>query len=142
MEAFKTWEEMTTLEQYACQYWDMHKDAYGVRPRGIDTTAWTEADFEAEFVVLSKVIDQENQVRKAAEDKAAHDFEMRLQGLLMSGAKDRDMALRWIHEAEGSYGDDDYLCFILGLSYGYFRKVDSYDWALDAGEDFVAGYEE
>ena len=142
MEAFKSWEEMTTLEQYACQYWDMHKDAYGVRPRCINTTEWTEADFEAEFVVLSKAIDQENQVRKAAEDKAAHDFEMRVQGLLMSGATDREMALRWVHEAEGSYGDDDYLCFILGLSYGYFRKVDSYDWALDAGEDFVVGYEE
>ena len=122
MEAFKTWEEMTTLEQYACQYWDMHKDAYGVRPRGIDTTAWTEADFEAEFVVLSKAIDQENQVRKAAEDKAAHDFEMRVLSLQQTGAKDRAMAIRWVHEAEGSNGDEEYLCFLVGLPYGYFRR--------------------
>ena len=122
MEAFKTWEEMTVLEQYAGTYWDMYKDAYGVRPRGIDTTAWTEAEFEAEFVSLSKVIEQENIVRKEAEEKASIDFEMRVQGLMMSGAKDFEMALRWIHEAEGSNGDDEFLCYLVGLPYGYFRK--------------------
>jgi hypothetical protein len=126
MNAFKTWEEMSTLEQYACQYWDMHKDAYGVRPRGIDTSYWTEADFEAEFVVLSKTIDENYKVQLEQEAKAQHDFEMRVQGLLMSGAKDRGMALRWIHEAEGSNGDEDYLCFLLGLPYSYFRKVDGF----------------
>ena len=124
MNALQTWEEMSTLEQYACQYWDMYKDAYGVRPRGIDTSAWTEADFENEFASLGAVIQQEEIARKAAETEAQHDFEMRVQGLLMSGAKDRDMALRWIHEAEGSNGDEDYLCFLLGLPYSYFRKVD------------------
>ena len=126
MNALQTWEEMSTLEQYACQYWDMHKDAYGVRPRGIDTSYWTEADFEAEFVVLSKTIDETYKVQLEQEAKAQHDFEMRVQGLLMSGAKDRGMALRWIHEAEGSNGDEDYLCFLLGLPYSYFRKVDGF----------------
>ena len=122
MEAFKSWEEMSTLEQYACQFWDMYKDAYGVRPRGIDTSTWTEATFEAEFVSLSKVIEQENTARLESEERAAHDFEMRVLGLLQSGAKDREMALRWVHEAEGSNGDDEYLCYLVGLSYGYFRK--------------------
>jgi len=122
MEDFKSWEEMTTVEQYACQFWDMYKDAYGVRPRGIDTSSWTEAEFEAEFVSLSKVIEQENIARNEAEEKASIDFEMRVQGLMMSGAKDFEMALRWIHEAEGSNGDEDYLCYLVGLPYGYFRK--------------------
>ena len=122
MEDFKSWEEMTTLEQYACQFWDMYKDAYGSRPRGIDTSTWSEADFEAEFVSLSKVIEAENKARLESEERAAHDFEMRMLGLLQSGAKDREMALRWIHEAEGSDGDDEYLCFLVGLPYGYFRK--------------------
>ena len=122
MEAFKTWEEMTVLEQYACQYWDMYKDAYGVRPRGIDTTLWTESEFEAEFVQLSKTIDANYKEQLIAEEKATIDFEMRVQGLLMSGAKDYAMAMRWIHEAEGSNGDDEYLCFLMGLPYRYFRK--------------------
>ena len=122
MEAFKTWEEMSILEQYACTYWDMYKDAYGVRPRGIDTSGWTEADFEREFFQLSVTIAEEDRIRKEAQEKAAHDFEMRILSLLQTGATDRDMALRWVHEAEGSDGDDEYLCFLVGLPYGYFRK--------------------
>ena len=120
MEAFKTWEEMSTLEQYACQFWDMYKDAYGVRPRGINTDSWTEADFEAEFVSLSKTIDANYKDQLEQEARAQHDFEIRMLDLLMSGAKDREMAMRWIHEAEGSNGDDEYLCFLLGLPYRYF----------------------
>ena len=122
MEDFKTWEEMTVLEQYACTYWDMYKDAYGVRPRGIDTSSWSESDFEREFFQLSVTIAEEDRIRKEAEEKAAHDFEMRILSLLQTGATDRDMALRWVHEAEGSDGDDEYLCFLVGLPYGYFRK--------------------
>ena len=120
MNEFKNWEEMSTLEQYACQYWDMHKDAYGVRPRGINTSSWTEADFEAEFVILAKTIDANYKEQLAQEAVAQHDFEMRVLSLLQTGAKDREMALRWIHEAEGSNGDDEYLCFLLGLPYRYF----------------------
>ena len=120
---FKSWEEMSVLEQYACQFWDMYKDAYGVRPRGIDTSSWTEADFEAEFVSLSKAIEQENIVRVAAEEQAMIAFEMRVQDLMTSGAKSYEMALRWVHEAEGSNGDEEYLCFLVGLPYGYFRRV-------------------
>jgi len=123
MEAFKTWEEMSVLEQYACQYWDMYKDAYGVRPRGIDTSMWTEAEFEREFVQLGKTIDANYKEQLAQEAVAQHDFEMRVLSLLQTGAKDREMALRWIHEAEGSNGDDEYLCFLLGLPYRYFKET-------------------
>ena len=122
MEAFKTWEEMTVLEQYACQFWDMHKDAYGFRPRNTDTTSWTEAEFEAEFVQLAKTIDANYTEQLAREEVAKHDFEMRMLSLLQTGAQDREMAMRWIHEAEGSNGDEEYLCFLLGLPYRYFVK--------------------
>jgi hypothetical protein len=121
---FKSWEQMSTLEQYACQYWDMYKDAYGVRPRGVDTSAWTEAQFEAEFAQLGKEIDSNYKEQLAAEEVASHDFEMRILNLLQSGASDREMALRWIHEAEGSDGDEEYLCYLVGLPYGYFRVAE------------------
>ena len=122
MNEFKSWEEMSTLEQYACQFWDMYKDAYGVRPRGIDTTEWTLEQFEAEFVQLGRTIDANYKEQLAQEEVAQHDFEMRVLSLLQTGAKDREMALRWIHEAEGSNGDDEYLCYLLGLPYRYFIK--------------------
>ena len=126
MEAFKTWEEMTVVEQYACQYWDMYKDAYGVRPRGIDTSSWTEADFEREFVQLSKTIDENYREQLASEAKAVERFEAQVTSFIQSGAKDREMALRWIHEAEGSNGDEDFLCYLIGLPYSYFRKLDGF----------------
>jgi hypothetical protein len=55
MSEFTTWEEMSTLEQMASQYWDMYKDAHGIRPRGIDTSSWTEADFNKEFEELNLI---------------------------------------------------------------------------------------
>jgi hypothetical protein len=120
MEAFKTWEEMTVLEQMACQFWDMYKDAYGFRPRGISTHLWDESKFNREFDFLQNEIVKNEQARRAAEEQAAHQFEMRVQSILACGAKDRAMALRWIHEAEGSDGDDEFLCYLVGLPYRYF----------------------
>jgi len=116
------WEEMSVLEQYACQYWDMYKDAYGVRPRGIDTSAWDEAAFEAEFVQLSKTIDENYRVQLASEAKAIERFEAQVEGFIQSGAKDRATAIRWFHEAEQTNGDEEYLCYCLGLPYRYFVK--------------------
>jgi hypothetical protein len=123
METFKSWEEMTTLEQYHCQYSDMHKDAYGVRPRTIDTTSWSEADFEQEFVYLAEAIEANYKEQKASQAKAIERFEAQVQSFIESGAKTRETAIRWFHEAEGSNGDDEYLCFLLGLPYRYFAKA-------------------
>jgi len=122
MEAFKTWEEMSVLEQMQCQYWDMYKDAYGVRPRGVDTSTWTEADFLKEFGYLNLVIEREAIQRREAQAKAILAFEDRVGILLGMGADDREMAMRWIHEAEGTNGDDEFLSWTVGLPYGYFRK--------------------
>ena len=123
MEQFKTWEEMSVLEQYACTYWDMYKDAYGVRPRGIDTSTWTLEDFSKEFDLLGKVIEEEEKARKEAEAKAVERFEAQVQSFINSGAKNRETAIRWFHEAESTNGDEEYLCYCLGLPYGYFRRV-------------------
>ena len=121
---FKSWEEYTPLEQAALTYWDMYKDAHGFRPRHIDTSGWTMEQFEAEFKELEQVIEREHTLRLERESSASHEFEMRVADLLRSGAKDRAMALRWIHEAEGTNGDDEFLCWTVGLPYGYFRKAD------------------
>jgi hypothetical protein len=119
---FKAWEELSALEQAQEIYSDMHKDAYGFRPR-FDYSTWTLEQFNAEFETMGRIIEDDNKVKQENQAQAAHDFEMRVLSLLQTGAKDRAMALRWIHEAEGSNGDEEYLCFLLGVSYGYFKKV-------------------
>ena len=112
---------LTRTEELQSIFWDMYKDAYNFRPRHVDTSLWTEAQFEAEFEQLAQVIHREGLLREQSEARAAHDFEMRVLSLLQTGAKNREMALRWVHEAEGSNGDDEFLCYLVGLPYGYFR---------------------
>jgi len=124
MSEFTTWEEMSTLEQMASQYWDIYKDAHGIRPRGIDTSSWTEADFNKEFEELYLIAELNSRQRQEDEQDAARKFESRVKELMEIGAKDREMAMRWIHEAEGSNGDDEFLCYLVGLPYRYFAKVD------------------
>jgi hypothetical protein len=111
---------MTRHEELHSIYWDMYKAAYNFRPRGTDTSSWSEQDFEKEFEHLGRTIAENERQRKVSEEKASNDFEMRVLSIIACGAKDRAMALRWIHEAEGSNGDDEYLCYLVGLPYRYF----------------------
>ena len=125
MSELTSWEDMTPLEQAQCTYWDMYKDAYGHRPRGIDTSSWTLAAFDAEFAVLGKIIEEENQQRQQAQAAAIVRFEEQVKSFIKMGANDRKTALRWFHEAEQTNGDEEYLCFCLGLPYHYFKKLET-----------------
>ena len=122
MDQFKSWEEMSALEQVQCTYWDMYKDAYGYRPRGVDTSTWTLADFEQEFASLGSVIEREHADRQTAQAQAIDKFEDRVTSLMHTGA-DRERVITWLMDAEHANGDDDYFCFTQGLPYGYFRKA-------------------
>ena len=123
MSDYKSWEDMSDLERASCTFWDMYKDAYGVRPRGIDTSGWTLADFDREFVSLGQVIEAEDAQRCEMEAEATVRVEKAIDTLMRSGARDRATAIRWLHESHDTQGDDEYLCFQLGLPYGYFRKA-------------------
>jgi len=119
---YKSWDEYTPLEQASMTWWDMYKDAYGVRPRGTDTSTWTLEKFESEFKYLQDVIHCNERQRELDEAFNIKRFEERVASIIQLGAKDRAMALRWIHEAEGSDGDDEYLCFRVGVPYGYIKS--------------------
>lgn len=123
MSDLKSWEDMSDLERASCTFWDMYKDAYGVRPRGIDTSGWTLADFDREFASLGQVIQAEEALRREMEAEATVRVEKAIDTLMRSGARDRATAIRWLHESHDTQGDDEYLCFQLGLPYGYFRKA-------------------
>ena len=123
MSEFTTWEQMSDLEQAQCIYWDMYKDAHGVRPRGIDTSTWTMQDFQLEFASLQEVIVREEANRQVAEKEAVAKFEQHVTNTICMGARDRETALRWIMDASNANGDWEYLCYDLGLPYHYFRKV-------------------
>ena len=119
---FKSWEEMSELEQVQCTYWDMYKDAYGVRPRWIDTTKWSLADFEAEFASLATAIEQADVQRKTAEVQAIAKFEDTVTNLMNTG-NSRERVIAWLMDAESANGDFEYFSYTQGLPYSYFRKA-------------------
>ena len=121
MEQFKSWEEMSALEQAQCTYWDRYKDAYGVRPRGVDTSTWTLGDFQNEFEYLGSVIEAAEADRKDAEAQAIVRFEDRVTNLMHSGTC-RERVIEWLMDAEHANGDHEYFCFTQGLPYGYFVR--------------------
>jgi hypothetical protein len=119
---FTSWEELSELEQAQSTYWDMYKDAYNFRPRHIDTSTWTMADFEREFADLGQIMEANHAAEQKAQAQAVEAFERRVAEMLTLGAKDFEMAMRWIHEAEGTQGDEDFLAWSLGLPYRYFAE--------------------
>ena len=120
MDEFKSWEELSDLEQAQATYWDMYKDAHNFRPRHIDTSTWTLADFEREFTQLGQIMEANHAAEQIAQAQAVEAFERRVAEMLTLGARDIEMAMRWIHEAEDTNGDSDYLAWTLGLPYRYF----------------------
>lgn len=117
----KSWDELSKKEQLEAIFWDAYKDAFGVRPRHVNLSAMTEQELEAELNQLGNIIAQQEEQRKLDEAAAAERFENQVKVFIESGAPDRETAIRWFHEAEGTLGDDDYLCYTLGLPYGYFK---------------------
>ncbi len=105
---FKTWEEMSDLEQAAVIYSDMHKDAYGFRPRdgGVHRPE-TLADYEAAFASMQRTIEREEAERAERETAALLAFNAELSALQADHGIDRTTALRWWFEANG-YERPDY----------------------------------
>jgi hypothetical protein len=120
--SFPSWEDLSQLEQCRETYWDMYKDAYGFRPRGIDTSLWTVEQFQAEFEFLGKEIERRMAEETEMQNVAIKDFEARVDGVIEMGAGDRETALRWIMDGSEAGGDWEYFCFLTGLPYGYFAK--------------------
>ena len=120
---FKSWDELTPLEQSGECFSDYFKEAHGFRPRHIDTSSWTLEDFDREFAALS-VICKANDIQEEIDQKEASiEFEARVQIVINTGAKDRETAIQWIADADECNGDLEYLCFLNRLPYNYFKKV-------------------
>ena len=122
MSEFKSWEEMSALEQAQCTYSDFHKDAYGFRTRN-DVSNWTLEDFDREFAIFARVCEENRIQEEAAEAEAIVRFEDRVTNLMHTGTN-RARVIAWLMDAEGANGDFEYFCFTQGLPYGYFKEME------------------
>jgi hypothetical protein len=112
---------MTRIEELESAYCDLHKDVHGVKAR------WIRFATEAEGLAALDRLQAEGEIvwaeERTRQEAAAVAFEQRVNDTIALGAWTRDNAIRWIHEAEETGGDDEYLCWKLGMRYGYFRKA-------------------
>ena len=120
---FKTWNELSRKEQLECIFWDAYKDAYGFRPRGHNISTMTEQELEHEISELAQITERNQKQEELEQQEAITRFEKRVEETIALGAKNRETAIKWIHDAEDTGGDDEYLCYRLGLPYTYFKEV-------------------
>lgn len=122
---FRTWEQLSVVEQLQSDYSDFYKEVNGFRPRFMSDEQWnSEAWLRAELAILAeqaKVVAAEETRR---ETEAVAKFEKFVEITIAAGASDRETALRWIMDGSGYDGDWEYLCFGNGLPYGYFRRAE------------------
>jgi hypothetical protein len=121
MSEFKTWEQMSELEQAQATWWDLYKDVYGVRPRGVDTSNWTLEGFDAQIRALCIHLEEVMDAERQAEKEAIQRFEDRVANLMHTGA-DRERVIAWLMNTEGASGDFEYFAYTQGLPYCYFSQ--------------------
>lgn len=112
---------MTELEELECLYAEMFKDVHGMKARWYRASSVEEA--RADIARLEEQLKRVEQERAQAELDAAKDFEERIGEYIALGAGNRETALRWIMEADNANGDWEYLCYLNGLPYGFFKKT-------------------
>lgn len=107
-------------------YSDLHKDAYGFRPRGSAWEAWVNMNpdqKQAEWDFLIEVLARRMAEDDIREQECIATFEATVALTIENGAKDRETAIRWLMDADECMGDVEYFCYHNGLPYNYFRKA-------------------
>lgn len=93
---------------------DMHKDAYGFRPRHINYDAFTDAELEAECDSYQEEIikGQDLEAKQLAEDLKA--FDELINKTIELGAGNRKTALRWIVDGANDW-DAEAIVWNMGI---------------------------
>src|SRR5210317_685913 len=125
-EDIKFWNDqgIFTVEDYErdsliTSVYEMHKDAYGVKGRHYNFDKMSNEDLEKELDHLCKVAKAERETEEKAEEKAYQNFENQITEYMKLGAGNRDIAIKWLLQAEGLDKEQDlgYICYNLGLGY-------------------------
>lgn len=117
---YERWSVLSTIS-------DLHKEAFGFRPRGYDFDAMSNeelfalADEWSEAARLAVEAERENEALRVNE------FEELVRNTIEMGAGDRETAIRWIVDAETDinleYDDAGYTCYILGIPHSYEVEI-------------------
>jgi hypothetical protein len=109
-------------DELGATYWDFYKEVHGIRPSWVNHEEATVEWYRAELESLQREADAQWEEQQIREGEATAVFEKSIDSLIASGAGDRATAIRWIHEANDTNYDGEFLCYKLDLPYGYLRK--------------------
>ena len=112
---------MTELEELEMIYSEMYKDVHGMKARWYRAESVEQA--RADIARLEEELVLAEKARLEDEARAVVRFCKRIEDTIKSGAGDRETALRWIMEADDARGDWEFLCYLNGLPYDFFRKA-------------------
>jgi hypothetical protein len=103
---------------------DLHKDAYGFRPRELFWLNWESSNQDEKQLIwdgLLQALDAEIQREREEHDLAQAAWEADLQRLIAVGAGDRATAIRWDMDAMGVRRGDQldvgFYCYLRGIDY-------------------------
>ena len=82
---------------------DLHKDAYGFRPRGHEFYDVTPERKQEIWDYFCKIVEENIAAEREHEARALRDFEQEVQNTIELGAGDRATALRWMTQTETFY---------------------------------------
>jgi hypothetical protein len=105
---------------------DLHKDAYGYRPRESFYYRWdtaTAAERQNIWDNMCMTLESELELEKQETARNIERFESRVDDVLRTGALSRVQAIKWIAQSEDLYGSDyppyEELEYRLGLPFRY-----------------------
>jgi hypothetical protein len=102
---------------------DLHKEAFGFRPRGTAWSAWAEASDDEKQELWDRLVtiaadnaayEEQEEARMVAE--WTHTF-----AVAADCGIPREVFLAAMHEVYNSFGDDEFLCWHIGVPYGFFK---------------------
>ena len=109
----------TELQELMDEYCDFHKDVYGVKARWIYGQQVTVEEMKRMLDSLSREFRVQEELEKQRTARAEEAAREQVRTLMKYGAQDVAMAIRWLHEAQGTEGDNRFLDFDLGCEYGF-----------------------
>ena len=106
---------------------DLHKDAYGFRPRSEEFWAvWDAADNDGKQRIWDNLLDDLDralEVERECQQEAIADFEDRIRFMISTVVGcTREDAIRYLHDVYDTNGNVESLEFELGVPFGYISK--------------------
>lgn len=112
----------TKLQELKDDYCDLHKSVHGIKARWIYGMDLTEAQMEELLVRLQKEGERIWAIEAKQEAENDAEFLAAIDKMVALGAADKKTALKWLHDAYDTGGNNGFLGYEFGCSYQFVEN--------------------